>query len=141
MRTLKKFLSLDGLSGVVLAMHRDWHDYTVDLLDKYGVSRDVITIVDGGATRFESLICLANGCVAMSEKLGGAERIIMVNHDCARPFVPQTVLEANVKALESGEFDMVTTSMPTIDTVLISKNGKVGDVVPERSTVFLDQGP
>lgn len=139
--TLQKFLLLDGLTGIVIAMHRDWRDYTMDLLAKHGIDQEKITIVDGGPTRFESLVCLAKGCVAASEKLGGAGKIIMVNHDCARPFVPKKVLEANVTALESGEFDMVTTSMPTIDTVLISKDGKVGDVVPERSTVFLDQGP
>ena len=63
----------------------------------------------------------------------------LVSHDCARPFVSQRILSDCLTALQY--YDMVTTSIPTIDTVLISKDGKRSDCVPERTTVFCDQGP
>jgi 2-C-methyl-D-erythritol 4-phosphate cytidylyltransferase len=36
---------------------------------------------------------------------------------------------------------MVTTSLPTIDTVIIAEDGRTETSVPVRSTVFCDQGP
>lgn len=60
-------------------------------------------------------------------------------HDCARPFVSSKIISDNFK--KATEYDMVTTSIPTIDTVLISEDGKESSRVPERSTIFCDQGP
>ena len=140
-RTVRRFLQFDGLSGIVIAMHPEWREYAQKILGRNGIDSALIDMVDGGATRFESLINLARGCIAAARENGDAGRVLMINHDCARPFVSLDILKSNVSALVDGGFDMATTSIPTIDTVLISRDGIVGDCVPERSTVFLDQGP
>lgn len=135
-RTLKRFFELEELDGLVLAMHPSWKDYTTSLLAEYGLEAGRVTIIDGGATRFDSLVNLARACERLSE---GDPDALLINHDCARPFVSTEILRANIAAL--ANYDMTTTSIPTIDTVLLSADGKCSDSVPERSTVFLDQGP
>lgn len=134
-RTVRRFLGHPDIQKVVIAMNAEWIEYSINLLGKYGITTKDVTIVEGGNTRFESLIALANACV----KAAGDEECIMINHDCARPFVSGRIISDNVSMVK--DFDMVTTSMPTIDTVLMSSDGMTSDCVPERSTVFLDQGP
>ncbi len=138
-RTLERFLNHDGIDRVVIAMNESWMDYCRELLQEYGLDLARVTIVTGGETRFDSLLCLANACVEISEAAGHMGEITMINHDCARPFVSDRILSDNIEMVD--KYDMVTTSVPTIDTVLLSKDGKVSDCVPDRPTVFLDQGP
>ena len=138
-RTLRRFFEVESLDGIVIAMHPSWRDYTMDLLSRNRVDVSRVTIIDGGATRFESLVNLARACLRMAESRGERGEVLMINHDCARPFVSVEILRNNIAAAK--EYDMATTSIPTIDTVLLSGDGKVSDCVPDRSTVFLDQGP
>ena len=134
-RTIKVFLDCPKLDFVFVAMNAKWRDYAGELIDKAKVDRSRLRLIDGGATRFDSLINLSR---ASLEKSDGAD-CVLLNHDCARPFVSQRILTDCVEAVRS--YDMVTTSIPTIDTVLVSKDGKRSDCVPERSTIFCDQGP
>ena len=140
-RAVRRFLELDDLAGVVLAMHPDWRDHSLGVLRTHGIDVSRVEIVSGGPSRFESLVNLANGCSASAARRGAEGRVLMISHDCARPFVSVDILRRNVAALLDGGCDMATTSIPTIDTVLLSSDGNRGDCVPERSTVFLDQGP
>lgn len=138
-RTLERFLGNAEIDCVVIAMNESWMEYCRDMLKEYGLDLERVTIVTGGETRFDSLLCLAKACVMVAEEAGDTDEIIMINHDCARPFVSDRILSDNIAMVK--EYDMVTTSVPTIDTVLLSKDGKVSDCVPDRPTVFLDQGP
>ena len=137
--TLERFLGNEHIGFVVIAMNESWIEYCRDMLREYGLDRDTVRIVSGGESRFESLLCLARECLNVAAEKGYDGEITMINHDCARPFVSDRILNDNITMV--NEYDMVTTSIPTIDTVLLSKDGKVSDCVPERSTVFLDQGP
>ena len=134
-RTINAFLACDKLDFVLVAMNSQWRRHCDDLIDKHGVDRSRLAIVDGGATRFESLVNLSKAALERS----GGDDCVLLNHDCARPFVSQRILSDCIEMV--GDFDMVTTSMPTIDTVLISSDGHRSDSVPNRSTIFLDQGP
>ena len=134
-RTVRTFLENENIDAVIIAMNLEWIDYSKELLAKYGITEEEVTIVPGGATRFESLEALARA----SAMLCGDDECLMINHDCARPFVSQRIINDNITMVK--DYDMVTTSVPTIDTVLVSKDGKVSDCVPDRSTIFLDQGP
>lgn len=136
-RTLQRFLDHEGIDRVIVAMNENWIDFCHELLAEYGLDTQV-EIICGGETRFDSLLCLANACMKAAEEQG-AEDVWMINHDCARPFVSDRILSDNMTMVR--DYDMVTTSVPTIDTVLISKDGKCSDCVPDRPTVFLDQGP
>ena len=138
-RTLRRFQEVEEIGQIIIAMHPSWADYTTDLLAKHGVDVGKVSIVNGGETRFDSLVALAEASVRMADARGETDEVLLVNHDCARPFVTPEILRANIACAQT--YDRATTSVPTIDTVLLSKDGKVSDCVPERSTVFMDQGP
>ncbi|MBQ1251476.1 MAG: D-ribitol-5-phosphate cytidylyltransferase [Firmicutes bacterium] len=137
-RTLQRFLSCEKIEFIVIAMNESWMEYCRDMMREYDVDLNRVRIITGGNTRFESLLCLAKECMNVAQEKGEDE-VIMINHDCARPFVSKRILNENIDRLQ--EYDMITTSIPTIDTVLVSKDGKVSDCVPDRPTIFLDQGP
>lgn len=134
-RTIKAFLNCSMLDFVFVAMNAKWRDYADELIDRHSIDRSRLEMIDGGATRFDSLINLSRASLAKSD----GEDCVLLNHDCARPFVSQRILADCIETVNS--YDMVTTSIPTIDTVLVSKDGKRSDCVPARSTIFCDQGP
>lgn len=137
-RTVRTFLASPNIDKVILAMNPQWMDYCKDMLTEYGVDISKIIIITGGATRFLSMVNIVDAAI---EDLGGTptENDFLCVHDCARPFVSQRIVEDNFTMVK--DYDMVTTSLPTIDTVLIAEDGKESTCVPERSTVFCDQGP
>lgn len=138
LRTLNRFLSAPGVDKVVLAMNPQWMDYCRDLLAKHGIATDRLLIVSGGETRFLSMVNIVEACIADRGDAFSPDDLLCI-HDCARPFVSDKIIADNFAAI--GEFDMVTTSVPTIDTVLVSDDGKTCTAVPDRSTIFCDQGP
>lgn len=133
-RTIRAFLACKRIDFVFVAMNAVWRDYAEKLIDEHRIDRNRVSLVDGGETRFDSLINLSKACQGKS-----LSDSVLLNHDCARPFVSQRILDDCLTMVD--DYDMVTTSIPTIDTVLVSKDGKRSDCVPERSTIFLDQGP
>lgn len=138
-RTVRRFLEAGVFDRVLVAMNSNWIDHSLGMLREYGVGADSVRIIPGGADRFGSLVCLAEECVRIASAGGFGGDCVLVNHDCARPFVTKEILLANAEAMKDAE--AVTTSIPTIDTVLISEDGRSLTRVPDRSTVFLDQGP
>ena len=134
-RTIQAFLSFEKIDHIFVAMNIEWLDYARKLIVEGGMDRSRVELIDGGETRFDSLISLAR---ASSDRSNG-EQCVLINHDCARPFVSQRIISDCLEAMRN--YDMVTTSIPTIDTVLISGDGKRSDSVPDRRTVFCDQGP
>ena len=135
--TLRTFLEAPDVDRIVLAMNPQWTDYCTALLNEYGIDTSRITMIVGGETRFLSMVNIVNECIKEAGSL--SENDMLCIHDCARPFVSQRIIADNF--LLAGKYDMVTTSIPTIDTVLIAEDGKESTRVPERSTVFCDQGP
>lgn len=137
-RTVNAFLENENIDKVILAMNPQWMDYCFDMLKSYGIEPDKIIIITGGATRFLSMVNIVDAAI---KDLGGtpSENDYLCIHDCARPFVSSRIIADNLKKVT--EYDMVTTSVPTIDTVLIAEDGKESTRVPERSTIFCDQGP
>ncbi len=137
-RTLNTFLSEKCVDKVILAMNPQWEEYCKEMLTEYGVDTSRVEIIHGGTTRFLSMVNIVKKSM---EILGGdlTENDMMLIHDCARPFVSSRIINDNF--VIANEYNMVTTSVPTIDTVLIAEDGKQSTVVPNRDTVFLDQGP
>ena len=134
-RTIQAFLSFEKIDFIFVAMNKDWLDYARKLIVECGIDRSRVELIDGGEARFDSLINLAR---ASSDRSNG-EQCVLINHDCARPFVSRRIISDCLETMRN--YDMVTTSIPTIDTVLISGDGKRSDSVPDRKTVFCDQGP
>ena len=134
-RSLRKFLSVPEIDHVVISMNMDWADEYVRLLDEYEIDRSKVTLTAGGDSRFTSLINIVNEAY----RLSNGEDAAIVTHDCARIFVSERIIKDNLTAIQDN--DMVTTSIPVIDTILQSDDGKNSTLVPDRSKLWADQGP
>lgn len=132
-RVIDKFISNKNIDMAVVAMNENWMDYCKDLLEKWKIDSQKVILIQGGATRFESLYNISQKSAELDEDS------IVISHDCARVFVSDEIINNNFEMIKKS--DCTTTSVPTIDTVLISKNGITSDSVPDRETIFLDQGP
>lgn len=137
-RTLRTFFTVPCVDRIVLAMNPQWTNYCRDLLQKHDIDLARVDMIPGGATRFLSMTNIVDRCIELvGDKLADGDLLCI--HDCARPFVSQRIVEDNYRMV--ADYDMVTTSLPTIDTVIIAEDGKTESSVPVRSTVFCDQGP
>ncbi len=134
-RTLRTFLSVNAIDKVVMSMNTEWENKYHELLDAYGIDRNRVILVPGGETRFTSMINVVRGAKAVDD----GNHSVIITHDCARLFVSKQIIEENIAAME--EFSIVTTSLPVIDTVLSSDDGRCASSVPDRSKLFNDQGP
>ena len=132
-RVIRRFAENGNIDSVIVAMNSDWMEYCTELLKKHNIDVDRIDLIEGGSTRFESLYNIAK------KAAGYGDDAVVVSHDCARVFVSDEIITNNVLMLK--DVDCTTTSVPTIDTVLISEDGITSDRVPDRSKIFLDQGP
>ena len=131
-RTVKTFLSVT--ETVFVSVNMDYADLYEKYRNDFSLDKEKVIFVPGGDSRFTSLINLVRAAKEYDE---GDNFII--THDCARLFVSCDIIKNNIKALK--EYDMVTTAIPVIDTVICSQDGKTEKYVPKRSELWSDQGP
>lgn len=131
--TIRAFLNVEGIEHIFLAMNKNWIDYSCQELKKHEIPSHKVSMIEGGTTRFDTLCILAQQVTDLDPEA------ILISHDCARPFVSTRIIMDNMMYIQ--DYDMVTTSIPTIDTMLLSHDGKRSNTVPDRSTLYADQGP
>ncbi len=132
-RVIKTFLNNKNINSIIVAMNSEWIEYCNTLLTNWNISQKNIYIIEGGNSRFESLYNITK----KAYELDNAS--IVISHDCARVFVSDEIINNNLKLIK--KYDCTTTSVSAIDTIIVSENGKTSDKVPNRDTIFLDQGP
>lgn len=134
-RSLRTFLNAPAIDMVVVSMNAEWREMYFEVIREFGIDESRVILVDGGDTRFTSLINIAKKAYAIAHD----STSVLVSHDCARIFVNERIIADNIAMM--NEFDMVTTSLPTIDTILQSSDGRCSSVVPDRTKLWCDQGP
>ena len=124
--TLEKFLMCADLQRVYIGVHRDWINYTEDLVRKYvGNAAERVCVVCGGSDRNETI---QNVIATIEKDHGASDEHIIVTHDAVRPFVTLRMIEENIAyAKEYGAVDTVTSA---IDTIVVSENGKPSRIFP-----------
>lgn len=132
-RVIKTFLNNKNINSIIVAMNSEWIEYCNTLLTNWNISQKNIYIIEGGNSRFESLYNITKKAYELDNTS------IVISHDCARVFVSDEIINNNLKLIK--KYDCTTTSVSAIDTIIVSKNGKTSDKVPNRDTIFLDQGP
>lgn len=83
-KTIRQFLSFDSKIEVIISVHKEYINLMNELIQLHFSSYQ-IKIVEGGATRFQSV---KNG-LALTKDLGS----IVAIHDAARPFVSVETIE------------------------------------------------
>lgn len=134
-RTLNTFLSVDEIDKVIVSINTQWREKYEELMEQFHVDQERVVLTAGGDSRFESL----KNVTQCAYDLCGDDASVIVTHDCARPFVSTRIIKDNIYNI--CHYDMITTSLPTIDTMLWSEDGEHCTSVPDRTKLWNDQGP
>ena len=110
---------IDAVQVVIGADHEEAYRAAIG-------ARDLPPPVIGGATRMDSV---RNGLEALA-RAGDVERVLI--HDAARPFVPLTVWERLVDALDDAE--AAVPALPAVDTMARGDDA-LGEAVPRDGLV------
>ncbi len=129
--SLEVFLGMDEIEAVVLVIPEgDRMRIEKDLL-KGICGKEKIIIVNGGASRQESV---SRGILAVPE---GTETIVV--HDGARPFVTKAMIS---ECVQKAKFHgACCAAVPVKDTIKYSSDGRTVDSTPERGCLFSIQTP
>lgn len=129
-RTLRRFDEAPSICGVVVVGRRGETDTIAELACRFGI-RKLAAVVEGGATRFESV---RNGLAAIPD-----DADIIAVHDAARPFVTVEAIEESIRlAVENGS---AVAAVPITDTVKrVGERLAVAETLP-RETLYAVQTP
>ena len=138
MHTLKAFLDCAELEQIYMGVHPEWIDYMKDLVDQYidEEERERVHLVPGGAERNDTIM---NVIDQIENDYGTNETHYILTQDGVRPFVSQRLIKEHVEAVV--KYDAVNTAIPAVDTIMVSKDGKVIDEIPERKYLYQVQTP
>lgn len=131
LETFEKHAQVDA---IVVVCSRGYKERVKEICARHGISK-CRSIVFGGETRRESSSAGVNAAAEIAE---GRDSIVLI-HDSARPLVTAQIISDNIrKARETGA---CVTAAPSVDTVVLSDDGKLIGSMPERSHVWCVQTP
>ena len=114
-RTVRAFLSVEEIDMAYVGIKPDWHEYTDELFERFGIDKERVRVIDG-------------------ENEGD----IILTHDAVRPFVTEKIIKDNIKAMR--EHSACGTYMPAADTIIRSDGEKVRETL-NRSELYQAQTP
>lgn len=134
--TVEKFIMNQEFCGILILTPKQWIKHTQDLLRRYVPKDSRLEVIQGGATRNETIM---NAIAHIEEKGDLLEDTIIVTHDSVRPFVTRRILEENIRyAKQYGACDTV---IPATDTIVESKDQQLISNIPDRSIMYQGQTP
>lgn len=136
LHTVEKFCLCAEFTEILILCPKDWMEYTKGLIRKHIASPDNIKVLEGGATRNETIM----NAISYIEKAGKLdEDTIVVTHDAVRPFVTYRILQENIKAAE--QYGACDTVIPATDTIVESQDSSTIAAIPDRSKLYQGQTP
>ncbi len=138
MHTVEVFATHEQVDCVVIGAHPDWVKHTQSLIRKHCHEQlwNKIAVVSGGAQRNDTLLAILQGA---REHFGAEDDAVVLSHDAVRPFVTKEIISAHIEAMEHNR--VVTTTIPAVDTILLSEDGMFVSEVPNRNKMFHAQTP
>ena len=134
--TVEKFVLHPGFEQILVLSPKAWVSYTRDILRKYIPSSDQVVVLEGGATRNETIM---NAIRYIEEQGALDEETIIVTHDSVRPFVTHRILEDNIRyAIQYGACDTV---IPASDTIVQALDNESISDIPDRKYMYQGQTP
>lgn len=134
--TIEKFVVQPQFERIIVLSPKAWMNYTKDVIRKYISEKDKIDVIEGGATRNDTIM---NAISHIEKQYGLDEETVIVTHDSVRPFVTHRILEENIRyAKETGACDTV---IPATDTIVESTDHEVISNIPDRSCMYQGQTP
>ncbi len=111
---IKPFLSVDGVSRVLVGIHPSYSDELLVALDNEKISDSRVAIVAGGDTRTETV---KNAVSALPEDID-----VVLVHDGARPYVSRDLILKTLDALKDA--DAAVVAIPPVDAMIRLKDLK-----------------
>ena len=134
--TIEKFVVQPQFERIIVLSPKAWLNYTRDVIRKYIREKDKIDVIEGGATRNDTIM---NAISHIETQYGLDENTVIVTHDSVRPFVTHRILEENIHyAREMGACDTV---IPATDTIVASAAHEIISDIPDRSQMYQGQTP
>jgi 2-C-methyl-D-erythritol 4-phosphate cytidylyltransferase len=118
-----------GIGEILLVMPAAYHDEARRL-----VGHQVSAVIEGGATRSDSVRC---ALAYLAARYQPSTTGVLI-HDAARPLVTRQIIADCVRALAAD--DAIGTAVPSSDTILAVTNSAITHV-PPRETLYRAQTP
>lgn len=134
--TIEKFVVNPQFERVIVLAPKQWIRYTQDVVKKHIRQRDKVDVIEGGATRNETVM---NSIAHIESCYGLDEETIIVTHDSVRPFVTHRILEDNIRF--AREFGACDTVIAATDTIVQSLDNTMITDIPDRSKMYQGQTP
>lgn len=135
--SIRLFESIDDIDEIVVVVHRDYVGFMRQVVAERGW-RKVTRVIEGGEERYHSTL---NAVRALMDYVWHGERVNIILHDAARPWLTMDIVERTVAALQ--HHDAVAVGIRSTDTIWRCK--EEGDVtvadIPPRSEMWRAQTP
>ena len=135
-RTINAFLNCKRIDSIYIGIKPDWHEYTEKLIEKYELPEKKIRVIDGGATRHDTVIAITDNIIG---EYGCNNGDIILTHDAVRPFVSDRIISDNIET--ALKYKACGTYIPAVDTVIRSSDGITADETLKRDELFQAQTP
>lgn len=134
--TIEQFMLNPKVDKILVCCPKQWMSYTEDLIEKYIPLQDKVVVVQGGATRNDTVL---NGCKYIEENYGINDEDVILTHDAVRPFLTQRIITENI---EGARLHMATdTVVEAFDTIVESVDGESISNIPVRDHMYQGQTP
>ena len=134
--TIQKIIRSQAFDHLYVAIHPEWKDYLRDLIDRWEINTDSMTIVSGGKERLDSIENVVDA-IYDAHTVDPDDKILI--HDAVRPFITDQIIQDSLRALD--RHTAVVAAIPATDTMLWIENGTRVDSMPDRSKLFNGQAP
>ncbi len=134
-RTIEKMLSVEKFDYLYIAIHPEFKNYLINLIEKFNLKSHKIVIVNGGKERINSVENILSEILQKSKNKDD----IVIFHDAVRPFVNAEILENSIKT--AIEKDICVAVIPAVDTMYILDEEKEISGFPLRKNLYNGQAP
>lgn len=134
--TIEQFILNARVEKVIVCCPKAWMSYTSDIIEKYIQIHDKVVVVEGGATRNDTIL---NGCRYIEETFGANDDDVIITHDAVRPFLTQRIIDENIDA--ALKYGAVDTVVEAFDTIVESVDGETIHSIPVRGNMYQGQTP
>ncbi len=134
--TIEKFVINENIDKIIVLIPKNFINHTNHLIEEYISHKDDIIVIEGGATRNDTLM---NSINYIEENFGIDDDSIILTHDSVRPFVTHRIIEDNIEAAK--RYGACDTVIPATDTIVESINGKTIESIPVRDYYYQGQTP
>jgi len=130
LRTMRQFSKIAGGKDIIVPIPVECREAFSAALSTVDAPAHV-RLVDGGAQRQDSV------WNALGELDSDTEVVLI--HDAARPFVPESVVQAAAEAAQ--EYGAATVAVPVVDTILEVDSEEFLEHTPDRNRLWACQTP